>query len=84
MHPAMIDFGQPQLQGLVELPQAVAFEAGQELAAHGPEEALDFAAALVIYNAFLRANYFFISTDRRFNGGDLQKGCWPGRGFSSR
>ncbi len=44
--PAVIDLGQPQLQGLVEVPQAVAFEAGQELAAHGPEEALDFAATL--------------------------------------
>jgi hypothetical protein len=28
---------------------------------------------VVIYNAFLRANYFFVSTDRRFGRGDFYK-----------
>jgi hypothetical protein len=27
----------------------------------------------VIYSAFLRANYFFVSTDRRFGRGDFYK-----------
>jgi hypothetical protein len=35
--------------------------------------AVNLAVALVIYNAFLRANYFFVSTDSGFGGGGFCK-----------